>query len=174
MSRFKLCASFSLHCIVLFFSIYFSIFSKYVSTEETNKHIIDFNLNYIIIDSVCERQIESEKISCVADSVSAWNSVDNRQRAGCCISWDINDCILDAVYEKCDQFTYNRIKRLLDQQNKEHSKGLCGDYVYGSYKCHFPVWAIILIVIFGLLVVGGTAFLICMYCYHSQQTLKYF
>src|SRR4051812_10034949 len=119
MSRFNLYNLFS-----LLFMIQLIINSSFVSTEESNKHMIELKINYIIIDSFCERQIEPDKSRCVTESVANWNSVDNRERAGCCISWDINDCILDAVYDKCDRITYNRIKRFLDQQNQEHSKGL--------------------------------------------------
>src|SRR6201999_1961088 len=103
--------------------------------------------------SVCERMIESDKYRCVRESVKEWNGVDNRDRAGCCITWDINDCILDAVSDKCDRITYNRIKRFLDRQNGQNTDGLCADYPYGSYKCHFPVWAIVVISVFGVLAI---------------------
>ena len=169
MTSLKYCEYFS-----VIITIQLIITLNFVTLEKNNKHRIDLNINYIIIDSVCERNIETDKTRCVAESVSVWDSVDDREKAGCCMSWDINDCILDAVSEKCDRITYNRIKRFVDQQNKDHSKGLCKDYTYGSYKCHFPVWAIVLIVVFGVAIVGVTAFLVCMYCYQRQQTLKYF
>jgi len=143
-----------------------------ISVQNDQKKEIDLNF---IIDTHCERNIESDKIRCARESISNWDSVDNRERAGCCITWDINDCIIDAVNDKCDRVTYNRVKEYLDKQNKENGEGICSDYPYGSSKCHFPVWAIVLIVIFGLATILTACFVACMiYSKNQAQKVGYF
>ena len=159
--------------LIKVFVIKLIFLTNLVLMDRTNIHLIDSKINFIFIDKVCEHKIQNDKIDCVRDSASQWEDIEDRERAGCCTSWDINDCILKSVSEKCDSITYNRIKRFLDQQNKDHSQGLCENYVYGSYKCHFPVWAIVLIVVFGLITALVTGFLFC-FCFYQKQTISYF
>ena len=144
--------------------------------ERRNRHMLDFqNWQYVNIDGNCDRQIDVDKSRCLRDSITAWDSVANREKAGCCLSWDLNDCILSAIYSKCDIITYKRIRRFLDQQNKEHSENLCSDYPYGSYKCHFPIWAIVLIVAFSLAIIIVIGFFVFMFCYQRRiNKMTYF
>lgn len=153
-----------------------SITQCYDDYEQRNRHMIDFrNLQYINIDGHCEREIASDKSRCLRESIADWDSVADRAKAGCCISWDLNDCILSAIQSKCDFVTYKRIKRFLDQQNREHSESLCSDFPYGSFKCHFPVWAIVLIVVLVIAILIVCIFFVFMFCFRRNiNKMTYF
>jgi hypothetical protein len=153
---------------VIKFIIIFIYLSFTVCEDNDSKNDLEINF---IIDSICENKINTDKIRCQRESISNWDSVDNRERAGCCISWDINDCILEAVGDKCDRSTYKSVKQFLERQNEEKSEGLCSDYPYGSSKCYFPVWAIVLIVIFGLASLLTVCFVGCM-IYSKRQASR--
>ena len=106
---------------------------------------------------------------CRERAIDSWYTNDDSYRLKymCCYNWDIFDCMDYAIQNLCSfQTSSLEYKNFLLRKEEwiSYYEGYqCVDYKYGSAKCHFPGWAIALIIIAGLLLVGGAGFVIFLY-----------
>jgi hypothetical protein len=96
-------------------------------------------------------------VSCAQDVAKDYNGKDTSTKNLCCLAWDVADCLLDEAKKQCTQADYDEMLRNL--KNNGAAVG-CADYPYGSYKCHFPWWGILLIVVGAISIIGLIAFLV--------------
>jgi hypothetical protein len=67
-----------------------------------------------------------------------------------------------------------KVKQVMSEQNQENSKTICHEFPYGSWKCNFPVWAIVLIVIGVVMFVAIATVIACMiYSKKQSDNLRY-
>ena len=96
---------------------------------------------------------------CLENAYEFWYTNDDyyRLKYSCCYNWDIFDCMEYSIKNLCSFKSYSidyknfMIKR--DEWVIYYESYQCNVYKYGSAKCHFPVWAIVLIVIGVTLIV---------------------
>jgi len=116
-------------------------------------------LTKIIADAgACKNVAECNK-----EAYDDWKSTaeSNKVKAGCCAIWDVIYCSIKKNKDKCSGDEIDAVKKFLSDKGDEISKiSGCDGYVYGSAKCHFPWWAILLIVVGALLDIGVIAFVV--------------
>jgi hypothetical protein len=101
--------------------------------------------------------------NCAREAAFDWNSTarSNGLKAECCGQWDEIDCVFKENKKECTEGEYEALEKFISDNGDKISKELlCRKYMYGSYKCHFPWWATLLIVLAILLVIGVVGFLV--------------
>jgi hypothetical protein len=67
----------------------------------------------------------------------------------CCSTWQMRDCWVKAAKAKCDSMQVEKLHNL-PYTLEPHLKNTCKQYPSGSFKCSFPVWLILVIVLIGV------------------------
>jgi hypothetical protein len=107
----------------------------------------------------CVAKIQNSQpvISCAQDVAKDYEGEDATTKNICCLAWDVADCLLDEAKKQCTQADHDEMLRNL--KNNSAAAG-CADYPYGSAKCHFPWWGILLIVVGVMATIGLIAFFV--------------
>jgi len=117
----------------------------------------------IRLGETCDFQVNNdyEFQKCRSRAYEEWYTRDRMQiiKNSCCLDWDIIDCQQKSVQNLCYRSQYNdEYENFLykkDDWINQNEKYQCKNYRYGSASCHFPIWAILLIVIGSFVVLVG-------------------
>jgi hypothetical protein len=101
------------------------------SVKSVDNSIIGFSAK----ESIDKVESDSKTIECEKDAKKDWEKEDNQQKKRCC-DWD----------EAYSYKSYENAIKFIKEQIRDREKQ-CPDYGYNSTKCDFPVWIIILTVL---------------------------
>jgi hypothetical protein len=100
---------------------------------------------------------------CVQVLEEDWKEVDKQtkteiEKQTCCSKYDYSDCWKKSAKRHCDSSVFAEVRKIIDKK----IKGLeidCPDFVYGSSKCHFPIWLILIFSFLGILFIASFVFI---------------
>lgn len=135
---------------------FFTTNSQYMFENDYQYRTVDHNLP-ISVSSECSRRLVNDRMfnECRDRTYDEWmrvNKYAKQIKYMCCYYWDIFDCMEVAISRLCVMRTsmtddFMNFKSRKDELIRYYEIYLkCNDYTYGSVKCHFPVWGIVVIV----------------------------
>ncbi len=110
----------------------------------------------------CDKRVSQDPDfkKCRETAYETWYTNDDNKRTkySCCYNWDIFECMektmAEVCYLKSSSMDYRSFIMKRDEWVNYYESFQCNDYKFRSVKCHFPGWAIALIVIGCLIIIG--------------------
>lgn len=121
----------------------------------------------------CGRNISIDINTCVDRIFTKWISdEDSDGRDMCCAIWDSLRCIKYHTFH-CESIDREQILSIIKAIKHDAEENDCQHYKHGSSSCHFPLWAVLVIVLSGFLFVIIVVSGIFYYLYRNRKQFRY-